>query len=67
MSIRPKAKISEIEIHDKDTSDHAKHVKIVIDIGDHGAAVEVIGFTLDEAIRRAVVIADAFIAQEKKL
>jgi hypothetical protein len=38
----------------------------VIDVGDHGAAVEVIGFTLDEAMRRAVIIADAFIAQEKK-
>jgi hypothetical protein len=61
-----RTKISDIEIFDKDTSDHAKHVKIVIDVGDHGAAVEVIGFTLDEAMRRAVIIADAFIAQEKK-
>jgi hypothetical protein len=61
-----KAKISHIEIFDETTSDHSEHVKIEIDVGEHGAAVEVIGFTLDEACRRAVIIADAFINHESK-
>ena len=34
--------------------------RATLNIGDHGAAVEVIGETLDECITRAVVIRAAF-------
>jgi hypothetical protein len=61
------ALISHVQIQEEESEDCSKGVVTVeIDVGDHGAACIVYGRTFDEAIRRAVIIADAFIAQAKK-
>jgi hypothetical protein len=60
------ASIDHIHIQKESTCNSSEGVvTIEIDIGDHGAACTVIGMSLDEAVRRAVIIADAFIAYEK--
>jgi hypothetical protein len=61
------ALISHVQIQEEESDDCSKGIVTVeIDIGAHGAACTVYGHSFDEAVRRAVIIADAFIAQAKK-
>ena len=60
------AAIDYIHIQEEATcNSSAGVVTIEIAIGDHGEACTVLGMSLDEAVRRAVIIADAFIAHSK--
>jgi hypothetical protein len=59
--------ISSIQRQEEESDDCSEGVVTVeIDIGNHGGACIVYGASFDEAARRAVIIADAFIAQAKK-
>jgi hypothetical protein len=61
------ALISSIQIQEEESDDCSEGiVTIEVDIGNHGGACIVYGASFDEAARRAVIIADAFIAQAKK-
>ena len=61
------ANISDIEFEVDETALDVDRCMctVKIDIGDHKNACTVIGWTLDDAFRRAVIIADAFIDYEK--
>ena len=59
--------IESIHTQEKATAESDAGVTTIkISIGNHGAACTVIGFSVDEAVRRAVIIADAFIAKGKE-
>jgi hypothetical protein len=63
--IRKRNKKSSIEVINEPNKDG--FVIIEMSVGDHGAAVTVIGEGYDEAITRAIIIRDAFRAIETKI